>query len=277
MRCSILLPILLVACDAQTPPVDHRPEFDAPLDVDGVHLFIPVKWNRIYPSGPRPWPNGLRIDTGGWGQEEPWLGPLAAAEPLPPGQFFRSDSTAQPLPKIHVDPFLRLTFTFEFPLRPRDSWFKSDLGWGLPFSYDQLDFTYRSAAEYKDQPYIALLDGLRPSDGVDVGDGWREVRRVYDKRPVLLRFDAKAWKVGSNTLPRRLAASVGLPNWSHFITLRQPRWTASFESTRLPIEEWRTRYETADQLFAWLRTPPERRNPARRFTWWTKGQYRPVR
>jgi len=278
MRCSILLPLLLVACDGPTATVDHRPNFDAPLDVDGVHLFIPVKWNRIYPSDPRPWPNGLRIDTGGWGQEQPWLGPLAAAEPLPAGQFFWSDSTAQPLPNNHVDPFLRLTFTFEFPLRPReDSWTRSDPGWGYPFSYDQLEMTYRSAVEDKAQPYTALLAGLRPSDGADVGDGWREVRRVYDKRPILLRFDTQDWRIGSDTLPRRLAASFTPAAWSHFTTLSQPRWTASFESTRLPIAKWRARYETADQLFAWLRTPPERRNPARRFTWWTKGQYRPAR
>jgi len=215
---------------------------------------------------------------GGWGQEQPWLGPLAAAEPLPPGRFFRSDSTTQRLPDNHVDPFLRFTFTFEFPLRPReDSWTRSDPGWGYPFSYDQLVVTYRSAAEDKVQPYTALLAGLRPSDGTDIGDGWREVRCVFKKRPIFLRFDAQDWRTGSATLPRRLAASFTPPEWSHFTKLSHPRWTASFESTRLPVAQWRTRYSTADQLFAWLRTPPDRRNPARRFRWWTTGQYRPLR
>lgn len=272
-----MLSLLLGACDGPTTTVDHRPDFNAPLNVDGVHLYIPVKWNRIRSSDPRPWPNGLRIDTGGWGQQKPWLGPLSVADPLPPGNFFVSNSTTQPLPKNHVDPFLRFTFTFEFPLRPReDSWFKSDLTWGYPFSYDQLGVTYQSAAEDKAQPYASLLAGLRSSDGIDVGYGWREVRRVYAERPIFLRFDAQDWQAGSKTLPHRLAASFAPPDWSHFTTLGEPRWTASFKSTRLPVSEWRARYETADQLFAWLRTPPEHRDAARRFAWWTKGQYRPM-
>lgn len=65
MRRSFLFPLLLVACNGPAVSVDQRPNFDAPLDVDGVHLFIPVKWNRIHPSAPRPWPNGLSISTGG--------------------------------------------------------------------------------------------------------------------------------------------------------------------------------------------------------------------
>lgn len=279
MRCSFALPLLLAACSGPPAGVERHADFDAPLDVDGVHLFVPVKWNRIHPSEPRPWPNGLRIDISGWGQEEPQLGPLAAAEPLPPGRYFRFDSKAQSLPEHHVDPFLRLTFTFEFPLRPReDSWFRSDIGWGYPFSYDQLDVVYQSAAEEDAPPYIALLEGLQPSDGTDIGAGWREVRRNFGKRTIFLRFDALDWQAGSDKLPRRLAASFDSQrDWSHFARLDKPRWTASFETTRLPVDQWRTRYDTADQLFAWLRTPSERRNAAQRFMWWRKGQFRPER
>ena len=279
MRGFFVLLLLLAACGGPPAVVERPADFDAPLDVDGVHLFVPVKWNRIHPSAPRPWPNGLRIDTGGWGQQDPRLGPLALAEPLAPNRFFRFDSKAQSLPENHVDPFLRLTFTFEFPLRPRDdSWGRSDTGWRYPFNYDQLSVVYHSAAEEETPPIIALLNGLRPSDGTDIGAGWREVRRNFDKRTILLRFDARDWQSGTDRLPRRLAASFDpRGDWSHFTKLDKPRWTASFETTRLPVDQWRTRYETADQLFAWLRTPPEQRNAAQRFTWWRKGQYRPTR
>jgi hypothetical protein len=281
MRRSLLLPLVLIACGGPTTTVDHRPDFDAPLDIDGVHLFIPVRWNRIGSSDPRPWSNGLLVDTGGWGEEQPRLGPLAIAKPLPTGQFYRYDSTTQPLPDNHVDPFLRLTFTFEFPLRPKPLWYeRSDPGWGFPFNIDQLEIVYRTAAEGNPPPYTELLADLRPSDGIAVGSGWREVTRTFERSRIRLRFDAEDWRTHPGPLPRRLAATFDLyhgSDWAHYTTLGPPRWSANFGSLRLPVTYWRARYDTADQLFAWLRTPPDRRNPARQFPWWTKGQYRPVR
>lgn len=270
---------LLLGCGQPTSNDYPKPDWIAPLDIDGVQMFIPVAWNAVRPWEPRPWPNGLRIDSGGWCSHEPWMGPIEAAGRLPPGAFYRviypkgQPRTGSP------DPCFRLTVTFEFPLRPRDDgWFaSSDPGWGFPFSYDQLTFTYYAPMEDKPEPYLALLSGLKPTDGVEIGDGWREVRRTFERRPLAMRFDARDWRTNHSPLPRRLAASFDLADWAHFATVGPNRWTARFGTTRLPIAQWRSRFDTTDQLFAWLRTPTEGRAATQRFVWWTDLRYRPAK
>jgi hypothetical protein len=280
-RLILLLGLGLLGCGhAKPPPAQHK-DWIAPLAIDDVTLFVPTKWNRLLPWEPRPWPNGLRIDSGGWGQFEPWLGPLQSAGEYwrpPPGKPFRADITARPPQPNYPDPFFRLVVTFEYPAP--SPWKKT--WWGgrrwqpvFPYEFDQLTYNYLAPAEPIDAPYVDLLAGLRPSDGEDVGSGWREVHRVFEKKDIALRFDATDWREHGGALPQRLAASFGEPIWSHFMPLDQPRWGAAFETQSLPVDQWRSRYQTAEQLFDWLQTAPEKRNPAQRFVWWTDLRFRP--
>jgi hypothetical protein len=169
--------------------------------------------------------------------------------------------------------------TFEFPERPRrTSWGGSARDWSsAPFKFDQLKLSYRSPSEDVEGPYVKLLQGVSYVDGADVGSGWRELRRQFAGKPISIRFDASDWRTRGGPLPRRLAASFGEPFWAHYMPLDSSRWEAEFETQSLPLDEWRARYETAEELFAWLRTPAARRQAERRFNWWSNPSSRPAK
>lgn len=276
---ATLLSLLALGCSSSAPPARPRPTWSAPIDADGVHLFVPVAWNMVRPWEPRPWRNGVRVDTGGWCSAEPWLGPLAGANPLPAGRFYRVVQPREHRADDRRDPCLDLTVTFEFPLRPRDDrWVaRADPAWGFPFGIDRLTLTYRTPGEDRPLPYRDLLADLRPGNGTDVGDGWREVRRTFARQTILLRYDARDWRARGGAAPQRLAAAFDDTFWSHFMPLDRPRWSASFPTQRLPVRQWRQRYVVAEQLFAWLQTPPDQRNETHRFVWWTDLRDRPER
>ncbi|WP_265564542.1 hypothetical protein [Sphingomicrobium arenosum] len=96
-------------------------------------------------------------------------------------------------------------------------------------------------------------------------------------RTVRLRFDAADWMARGGPLPRRLAASVSSNLWSHYVAHAVPGWEAHFDSQNLPITAWRAQYDTADDLFVWLRTAPEARDGERRFGWFVDPSHRPNR
>lgn len=260
------------------PPPNALPDWIAPLEIDGVTLFVPVAWAAGRPWSIRPWPNGVQIQTGGWGQFTPWLGPIEGAERLLHDQTFRADSANQQTRANQPDPFFYITATFEFPEpAPERTWYGGVQRQKtfFPFDLDRLTFTYCAPKEEKVRPFVALLTGASPKDGEDVGSGWRQLTRQYDKREIMLRFDAHDWQGRGGPLPMRLAASFSAPFWSHFERLDEAHWTANFETQKLPINHWRARYETADSLFRWLLTSPEARDASRRFQWWTDLRYRP--
>jgi hypothetical protein len=249
-----------------------------PIKVDGTALYIPRRWNKQPRSEPRPWRNGLQIDSGGWGSASPRLGPIATAEPLRNGRFYESDSATQSTQPDRHDPFFSLTVTFEFPMPPveKDWLGRAKVQPVFPFNFDQLEISYNAPKDRVNRPYIELFKGVAPHDGVDVGHGWREVRRSYANRPIVLRFDAQHWRKSGGSLPGRVAASFDPVFWSHFTALKQERWSETFESQSLPLSEWNSRYDVAEELFTWLQTPPEKRDLTRRFVWWTDLKYRPT-
>jgi hypothetical protein len=271
--------LVAVGCSepAASPP-RQLPSGNAQLQIDDVTLFVPIAWNALRPWHPRPWPNGLGIGSGGWGRFTPRGGPLELAEP---SKTYVTKSEGQQTRPDRPDPFFFLTVTFEFPApsMPSRWWGRRRPKTFFPFSFDQLTLSYETAAREveRERPYTQVLGGLGPGDGEDVGYGWRQVRRPLANREVLLRFDASDWRARGGPLPRRMAASFGPPFWSHFATLDRTRWTAAFETQNLPLEQWRARYVTAGELFAWLQTSPERRDPSRRFEWWSDLRSRPTR
>lgn len=289
----LLLASAICGCDAPRKEPPTFRDWNVPLAIGETTLYVPRSWNRRSRNDPRPWPNGLRVDTGGWGQFQPWLGPLQAAgnyDRPRPGEPFRADISAPRPRPDHPDPFFILSVTFEFPLPPvrkRPWWASHKITDVYPWGIDQLTYSYRAPADPIERPYVAMLSDLRPGDGRDVGDGWREVLRPFDARSrnplpdqrpktlIKLRFDADDWREHGGTLPRRLAASFSGPFWSHFEPLSVDRWEASFTSQNLPVDQWRARHETAERLFAWMRTSPRLRDSAERFVWWTDLSSRP--
>lgn len=270
--------LLLAACGSSTESRrDDLPKGNAHLVIDDVEMFIPIAWNAGRPWDSRPWPNGLQIGSGGWAHFTPLLGPLQGADA---GKIYRETSSGKfpPRPK-YPDPFFFLTVTFEFPEPPlRKSWLGSHREkMFFPFSLDRLTYSYQGLSEDIERPYVELMDGIAPDSGKDVGDGWRELRRPFAKSEILIRFDADDWRAHGGPLPRRLAASFGPPFWSHFVTFDQPRWTATFDTQNLPIDQWRSRHEIADELLLWLLTSPEKRDPTRRFRWWSDLRFRPTK
>jgi len=260
------------------PSSTESPNWSVPIQVDGVKLFVPNGWSKLRPWDPRPWPNGLRIGSGGWGSATPWLGPLEGAERLKHGQFYIYESKLQHKRPRRPDTFFYLKATFELPVPVRTSW------WGgshdmlfFPFEVDQLRLSYRASADEVEQPYRELLWGMEFDAGKDAGDGWREVQRPFGKRTVTLRFDARDWRARGGRLPRRLAASYSPAFWSHYMPLGQLRWSANFETQNLPTDQWRARYVTADRLFRWLQLPPEKRDTDEQFSWWTDLRLRPAK
>lgn len=259
---------VLAGCSQPNAPPQERPsDTIVPLAIDGTLLFVPSSWNARRPWDTRPWPNGLRVDTSGWARWKPRLGPLELAQKLPPGQTYRADSTGQHGRENRADPFFRLTATFEFP---------ASGGKAFPFKVDMLTLSYRAPQEVLEQPYTALLNGISIDAGDHVGDGWRELKRPFEGREIAIRFDARDWRIRGGPLPRRLAASFGPASWAHYITLKPSRWTAEFDTQRLPVQHWRARYVVTDELFEWLRTEPARRDPSEHFEWWRSAELRPT-
>lgn len=120
-------------------------------------------------------------------------------------------------------------------------------------------------------PYLALLGGLAPDDGDDLGDGWRVVAREFKDRRIWLRFDSADWRRQGGALPRRLAVSWSSSSegiWDHHLVLSPRGWSIDFTTIRLPQAQWRSRHETAEELYDWLRTEPAKRNANARFVWW---------
>jgi hypothetical protein len=270
---AITFAMWLAGCDEPPPKPKSLPSGNATLVVDGTTLFVPIAWNAGRPWNPRPWPNGVQIGSGGWGHFRPSLGPIEMAKS---GQVYVRSSVSGPPRPDYPDPFFYLTATFEFPLpphikTPRDA--QRELV--MPFSFDRLTLAYEAPTERIERPYLKLLTSLKPTDGEDVGYGWREVRHRFLKRDIALRFDANDWREHGGPLPRRLAASFDPIFWSHFSSLDRPRWTASFDTQALPVEQWTHRYAVADDLFTWLQTSPHTRDPNRRFIWWSDLRYRP--
>lgn len=243
-----------------------------PLEIDGNTINVPKAWAVGRVDSQRPWRNGvLATGMGGWGQFEPRLGPLelAGADGWPQDGVFRTSSAGQKVDPR--DPFFSLSITFEFPLpTAKRNW------WGGlsndpvdHFSTDMIDLTYRTPDE-KPAPYLELIDGLHPKDGRDVGEGWREVTRRYSNQTLRLRFDATDWRTRGGALPRRLVASYskGEESWNHHVALSPRGWSIDFETQHLSLSRWRARYVTAEALYDWLRTPPGKRDSAKRFEWW---------
>ena len=270
--------LLAVSCTKQAPSEERRlPAGSVALEVDEVRLFVPIAWNAGRPWDSRPWPNGLQISTGGWGHFTPWLGPIEGAERLAPGEIYRAKSAGQRPDSRETFFNLRVTFEFPPPLLPRMTWKPRRDRLFFPLSLDRLTLRYRAPAEDVEQPYMNLLAGLRRDQGQDVGDGWREVRRRFADREVILRFDAADWHSRGGLLPPRMAATFRSRRWTHFSKLDQPRWTTEFETLDLPVEQWRDRYLIAEELFAWLQTPPGSRDETRRFRWWQDLRLRPAK
>lgn len=259
----------LPGCNSR--PAESR---SVPITVDGVKLYVPIDWGAVRPWYPRPWRNGLYVGTSGWGGFEPTLGAIELAKPLGPGLAYVADSRGKKKRKNEELLFFTLHFTFEFP-KPTSLWWRLRGGMFFPYDLDRLNINYLSIAE-RDAPYKQLLAGLRPTDGEDVGAGWRQVREKLDGHQVALRFDAEDWSARGGSLPRHLAASLERSSsWSHYSPLKPVGWAASFRTERLPVALWRERYSTAERLFAWLRTPPHRRDSETRFIWWTDARSRP--
>jgi hypothetical protein len=280
MRCllAIVSFALLHACSRSQPEprlaVSTR---SVALDIDGARLFVPVRWAAGRPWDPRPWPNGVHISTGGWGSSKPWLGPIEASDDAP-GIVFHQNSTGQKKRPGNPDSFFYVTCTFEFPQPPATKtwWGGTQQERAFPFDIDQVTLSYFAPSEDIPRPYVALLKGLKATEGESVGDGWREVSRPFDRRQIRLRFDASDWVASGGAMPRHLAASFGPPFWSHFLLLDRPRWVGGFETLRLPVDQWRARYETTSDVFSWLQRTPETRDERRRFTWWAKPELRPA-
>lgn len=274
-RSAIIMCGVLAGCSkpASPPTVDTR--WSVPISVDGVELFVPLNWAKSRPWSPRPWPNGVRVDSGGWGSSMPPLGPIELAERLENGRAYVFDSDGRSKRQGRPDVFFTLGVTFEFPLPPPPPWWRPKrLPLASGFSIDRLTFSYRALADVVGQPYRKLLADVAPTTGKELGSGWREVRRSFEGRVIMLRFDARNWQATGGTLPRHIAASYSPARWSHYMRLDKTRWTAEFDTQKLPVDQWRSRYETTDKLFAWLQTRPGKRNADERFVWWIDLRYR---
>jgi hypothetical protein len=276
----LLLTFLSGGCSDPAPP---RPpaisDTIVPIQIDGTTIFVPQAWGAGRVDWPRPWRNGVLASNGGWGQFETRLGPLepAGVYDQPKDGIFRASSVGQSVDPR--DPFFWLSITFEFPLpSPKHGW------WGQwqrepvnRFSSDMLDLRYHAPDE-KPMPYLALLSGLKPDDGIDLGNGWRAVAREYAKRKLWLRFDASDWREHGGALPRRLAVSYSSDGtiWNHHIALSPRGWSIDFDTQGLPLSRWRKRHTTAETLYQWLRTPPAKRDAGKRFAWWDDIRNRPT-
>lgn len=269
--------LFLTGCDAGISQSNHSfPKGHAHLVIDGVDLFIPVAWNAGRSWYSRPWQNGVLAGTGGWGDFKPWAG---AIEKIDPHQTYISVSEGQRTRADRPDPFFFMRITFEFPEPSQELslWHQPEKEKSYALSLDTLTFSYVTKAENIERPYEKILRNIRPDDGADVGNGWRQLHGTFKGRSIALRFDAHDWQTRGGALPRRIAASFSPSFWSHFETFDQPRWAASFETQNLPVAQWRIRYATADQLFVWLRTPPAQRDAKKRFIWWSDLRYRPIK
>ena len=272
---------LLGSCSDPSPSRSRpMPDEIVPLEIDGTAIFVPKAWNAGRPWDARPWRNGVRAGTGGWGQFNPTVGPLALAGDYgehPKDGIYRATSKGQKVDPR--DPFFTLSITFEFPLPPaKDSWWgKSTDNRVFPFSFDRLHISYHAPGE-RQMPYLTLLNNLGPDDGEDLGDGWRMVSREYSNRTVWFRFDALDWHARGGRLPRHLASSDsrGKGIWYHYLPLSPRGWSADFLTIRLPVSRWRAKYAAAETLYDWLGTSPAKRNYAKRFVWWQDLGDRPT-
>lgn len=276
-RAVFLLTALLATGCKPTVPAVPKPSRSAPLAVDGTKLFVPVEWGDGRSWYPRPWQNGLLVSTGGWCSFTPWLGPIASiVEPLPPGQFYRADSAGQHKRPGDNQMFFYLDFTFESPLPSAglSLWRRSKRVSAT--TLDTLSIGYHAPMEKTDFPYVKLLEHIGPNDGEDVGDGWREIKTTFKGRKIAICFDARDWLKQHGSLPRRLASSDGTLIWYHFERLETQGWIVRFMTQGLPINQWNGRYSTSEELFHWLRTAPDQRDPSKHFVWWSDLRYRPA-
>lgn len=276
----LILALMLGACsEADPPPRVPVSTVVVPMEIDDTTIFVPEAWGLGRIDDPRPWRNGVLASQGGWGNFRPPMGPLGGIGKYdwPKDGIFRASSDGQ-----KVDPrnsFFDLQITFEFPLRPaeRKWWGGSARPPAQHFSSDMLNLTYRAPDE-EPMPYLALLHGLRPDEGGDVGDGWRAVTRSYGNRKLYIRFDAQDWREQGGALPRRLAVSYsyGEGIWDHHLVLSPRGWAMDFNTQSLPLSQWRGRHGTAEALYVWLHTPPAKRDSSQRFTWWEDIRNRPT-
>ncbi|HEX7876809.1 MAG TPA: hypothetical protein VF489_09525 [Sphingobium sp.] len=257
-----------------------RPNTIVAMEIDGTKIFVPEAWGVTRTDSPRPWRNGVLAGTGGWGQFNPSRGPLGAQDDYgswPQDGIFRASSEGQKVDPR--DPFFWLDITFEFPLPPeKRNWWGGRKNERIDhFATDMLELIFHAPGE-KPVPYLALLKGLRPEDGSNLGEGWREVTRPYSNKTLRLRFDATDWRTHGGALPRRLVASYSDDGefWNHHLALSPRGWVMDFETRHLPLSRWRTRYVTAEALYDWLCTSPEKRDAARRFEWWADIRDRPT-
>lgn len=278
----IILAALLGDCsDPAPPPTPPMTNVIVPMEIDGATIFVPKAWGVARTASPRPWRNGVLVGTGGWGQFNPRVGPLELAgddgDERPQDGIYRASSAGQKVDPR--DPFFWLDITFEFPLPPvKRNWWGGQKNKRIDhFATDMLELIFHAPGE-KPMPYLALLKGLRPEDGSNLGDGWREVTRPYSNQTLRIRFDATDWRTRGGALPRRLAASYsnGGEWWNHHLALSPSAWVMDFETSHLPLSRWRARYVTAGALYDWLRTSPEKRDAARRFEWWADIRDRPT-
>lgn len=289
------LAFLLAGC-AQHEPAPHgarartfNPDWSVPLDVDGTHLFVPVIWNAGTPRDPRPWPNGVLVQSGGWGQFNPRLGPISAADRLRSGEMFRAESAGQRRPEMGAGPFFYLNMTFEYPETPVQYTSRGRPRGQTATGWDTLAIRYHVPTDKFTYTYDSLFERLRLQDGADIGSGWREVKLPYLNGQIRVRFDAADWHAVGGRSPRHLAVeSVSVMHsrwyptnsdayWDHFMPYARQGWSVTFGSGHLPVSQWRAKYETAQSLFDWLRTPPEQRPAQQRFLWWPDIRYRSVK
>ena len=211
------------------------------------------------------------------------MGSLGAAgiHGWPEDGVFRTSRVGKPVGASR-DPYFTLSITFEFPLPPlersrSEEWQNRRIA---PYAFDTVDLSLRVPGE-KPLPYLALINDLKPGDGVEVGDGWRVVSREYSREKIWIRFDAADWRALGGNAPRRLAAAseskarAGV--WDHQLSLSPHGWGMVFHTQTLPLHQWRSRYTTAEALYDWLRTPPAQRNSSQRFVWWENAHDRPPR
>ena len=267
-----VLSFLSVGCFESTP--SRSPTISdkiVPIQIDGTTIFVPQAWGAGRSNSPSPWRNGVIAGNGGWGQFETPLGALelAGVYDQPKGGIFRASSAGQRVDPL--DPFFKLSITFDCQLSfQKRSW------WGqwkkepvCGFHTDKLELRYQAPDE-KPMPYLTLLDGLKPDDGIDLGNGWRAVARKHSKKPIWFRFDASDWHKHPGTLPRRLAVSYERDGhtWNHHFALSPRGWSIDFDTNDLPLSRWSKRHATAEALYWWLRTQPANRDDSKRFAWW---------
>ena len=269
---TLLLSLLSVGCSESTPT--RSPEISetiVPIQIDGTTIFVPQAWGAVRSDWPSPWRNGVAASDGGWGQFETPLGPLeqAGVYERPKDGIFRASSVGQRVD--HRDPFFRLSITFDCQLsfQKRSWWGQRQKEPVCGFHTDRLELRYQAPDE-KPMPYLTLLDGLKPDDGLDLGNGWRTVAREYSKKQIWFRFDASDWHKHPGTLPRRLAVSYERDGhtWNHHVALSPKGWDIYFDTYDLPLSRWSKRHAVAENLYEWLRTQPANRQGSKRFVWW---------